>query len=79
MSWSPEKICLTATAKPTRRHKGGAECVDPEPRVGGGGGVQPKAEKKIVTSLILMVEVVADVPKGTLDGSARVQNVLELL
>ena len=32
-----------------------------------------------VTSLILMVEVVADVPKGTLDGSARVQNVLELL
>ena len=53
--------------------------MDPAPRVGGGGGVQPKAEKKIVTSLILMVEVVADVPKGTLDGSARVQNVLELL
>ena len=52
--------------------------MDPEPRVGGG-GVQPKARKKIVTSLILMVEVVADVPKGTLDGSARVQNVLELL
>ena len=31
-----------------------------------GGGVQPKAEKK-VTSPILMAEVVVDVPKGTLD------------
>ena len=52
--------------------------MDSEPGVGGG-GVQLKAKQKIVTSLILMVEVVADVPKGTLDGSARVQNVLELL
>ena len=30
-----------------------------------GGGVQPKAEKKKVTSPILMAEVVIDVPKGT--------------
>ena len=50
--------------------------MDPAPRVG---GVRPKAKKNIVTSLILMVEVIADVPKGTLDGSARVKNVLELL
>ena len=44
-----------------------------------GGRSSRRLKKKIVTSLILMVEVVADVPKGTLDGSARVQNVLELL
>ena len=50
--------------------------VDPAPRVG---GVRPKTKKNIVTSLILMVEVIADVPKGTFDGSARVKNVLELL
>ena len=31
--------------------------VDPEPRVGGA-GVQPKAEKKIVTSQFLMAEEV---------------------
>ena len=47
---------------------------DPEPRVGG--GVQPKAEKKIVTSPFLMVEVVVNMPKGTLDGS---QDVFESL
>ena len=39
-----------------------------------GGGVWPKAEKK-VTSPILMAEVV-DMPEGTLDG---VQDVFELL
>ena len=51
---------------------------DPEPRVGGG-GVQPKAEKKKVTSPILMAEVVVDVPKGTLDGSTGVRDVFESL
>ena len=50
---------------------------DPEPRVGG--GVWPKAEKKIVTSLILMAEVVVDMPKGTSDGSPGVQDVLKSL
>ena len=39
------------------------------PNQGLEGGVRPKAEKKIVTSPILMVEVVVEVPKGTLDGS----------
>ena len=43
------------------------------------GGVQPKAEKKIVTSPILMAEVVVDVPKGTLDGSPGFQDVFEWL
>ena len=56
----------------------GVRNVDPEPRVGGEGSSQ-RLKKKIVTSLILMVEMIADVPKETLDGSARVQNVLELL
>ena len=51
---------------------------DPEPRVGGGGD-RPRAEKKIVTSPILMAEVVIDVPKGTSDGSPGVQDVLESL
>jgi hypothetical protein len=46
---------------------------------GWGGRVRPKAEKKKVTSPILMAEVVADVPEGTSDGSARVQYVFELL
>ena len=41
--------------------------VDSEPRVGGG-GVRPKAEKKIVTSQFLMTEEVAE---GVSDGSAR--------
>jgi hypothetical protein len=41
--------------------------------------VWPKAEKKIVTSPILMAEVVANVPEGTSDGSARVHDVFELL
>ena len=36
-----------------------------------GGRVRPKAKKR-VTSPTLMAEVVADVPKGTSDGSARV-------
>jgi len=45
---------------------------DPEPRVGGGA-----AEKKIVTSPILMAEVVVEAPKGTLDGSPGVQDVFE--
>jgi len=52
--------------------------MDPEPRVGGR-VVRPKAEKKIVTSPILIAEVVADVPEGTSDGSARVLYVFELL
>ena len=43
------------------------------------GGVWPKAEKKNVTSPILMAEVVIDVPKGALDGSPGVQGVFELL
>jgi len=51
---------------------------DPEPRVGGR-GVWPKAKKKIVTSLILMAEVVVDAPRGTLDGSPGVQDVFESL
>ena len=38
-----------------------------------------KAEKKIVTSPILMVKVVVDVPKGTSDGSPGVQDVFESL
>jgi hypothetical protein len=45
--------------------------MDPEPRV-------VKAEKKIVTTLILsflMAEVVTDVLEGTSDGSARVKYV----
>jgi hypothetical protein len=53
---------------------------NPGPRVGGG-GVWPKAKKKKVTSLILMAEVVGDVPKGTSDhpdGSPAVQDVFEL-
>jgi len=49
------------------------------PNQGLGGGARPKAEKKKVTSPILMAEVVADVPEGTPDGSARVQFVFELL
>jgi hypothetical protein len=49
------------------------------PNQGLGGGVRPKAEKKKVTSPILMAEVVADMPEGTSDGSARVQYVFELL
>ena len=40
------------------------------------GGVWPKAEKKKVTSPILMAEVVVDVPEGTSDG---VQDVFESL
>ena len=51
---------------------------DPEPRVGVR-GVQPKAEKKIVTSPILMVKVVVDVPKGTSDGSPGVRDMFESL
>ena len=43
------------------------------------GGVRPKAEKKKVTTPILMAEVVVDVPKGTLDGSPGVQDVFESL
>jgi len=43
------------------------------------GGVRPKAEKKIVTSPILMAEVVVDVPKGTSDGSPGVRHVFEAL
>ena len=36
--------------------------------------------KKKVTSLILMMEVVTDMPEGTSDGSARVKDVVfELL
>ena len=51
---------------------------DPAPRVGRG-VVRPKAEKKKVTSPILIAEVVVDVPKGTLDGSTGVRDVFELL
>ena len=51
---------------------------DPKPRVGGG-GVWPKAKKKKVTSPILMVKVVVDVPKGTSDGSPGVQDAFESL
>ena len=43
------------------------------------GGVQPKAEKNIVTSPILMAEVVVDAPKGTSDDSPGVQDVFEAL
>ena len=43
-----------------RRNPRGWRNEDPEQRVGGG-GVQPKAEKKKVTSPILMAEVVIDV------------------
>ena len=45
----------------------------------GRGGVQAKAEKINVTLPILMVEVVVDVTKGTLDGSPGVQDVFESL
>ena len=51
---------------------------DPEPRVGGGGG-PAEGRKKIVTSPILMAEVVVDVPKRTSDGSPGVQDVFESL
>ena len=37
--------------------------MDPEPRVGGGGG-RPKAEKKNATLRILMAEAVSDMPEG---------------
>ena len=43
------------------------------------GGVWPKAGKKKVTSPILMVKVVVDVPKGTSDGSPGVQDAFESL
>jgi hypothetical protein len=46
--------------------------------VGGGGG-RLKANKKIVTSPILMAEVVVDVPKKTSDNSPKVQDVFESL
>jgi hypothetical protein len=44
-----------------------------------GGGVWPKAEKEIVTSLILKMKVVVDVPKETLDGFPGAQDVFESL
>ena len=69
------RVCNAAIFWPLT--KGGAECGSWTK--GWKGGVQPNAEKKIVTSLILMVEVVADVPKGTLDGSAIFQNVEQVL
>ena len=40
--------------------------MDPKPRVGGG-GVRPKAKKK-VTLINLMAEVVSNVPVATLAG-----------
>ena len=43
------------------------------------GGGLAEGQKKIVTSPILMVEVVVDVPKGTSDGSPGVQDVFKLL
>ena len=48
-----------------------------EPRVGG--GVRPKTEKKLVTSPILMVEVVIDMPEGTSAGSPGVQDMFQCL
>ena len=51
---------------------------DPKLRVGEG-GVWPKAGNKKVTSPILMVKVVVDMPKGTSDGSPGVQDVFESL
>jgi hypothetical protein len=47
--------------------------MDPKPRVGGGGLAEGR--KKIVTSQILMEEVVTDAPEGISDGSPRVQDV----
>ena len=52
----------------------GGETLIPNQGLEGGG--LAKGWKKIVTSPILMVEVVAD---GTSDGSARVHGVFELL
>ena len=49
------------------------------PNQGLEGAVWPKAKKKIVTSPILMAEVVVDMPKGTSDGSPGVQDVFESL
>ena len=60
-------------------YKGVAEWGSQTKGQGGGWGVQPKAEKNKVTTPILMVEVVIDVPKGTLDGSPGVQDVFESL
>ena len=77
----PQTIFLVRAKRPRLlevRHTRGWRNEDPEPRVGGG-GVQPKAEKKIVTSPILMAEVVVDVPKRTSDGSPGVQDVFESL
>ena len=51
---------------------------DPEPRVRGGGR-PAEGRKKKVTTPILMVEVVIDVPKETSDGSPGVQDVFESL
>jgi hypothetical protein len=42
-------------------------------------GFRPKAEKIIVTSPILIAEVVVDVPKETSDRSPGAQDVFELL
>ena len=43
------------------------------------GGGLAKGRKKKVTSPILMVKVVVDVPKGTSDGSPGVQDAFESL
>jgi hypothetical protein len=40
---------------------------------------QQRQGQKVVTSPILMAEVVADMPKGTSDGSAKVQYIFWFL
>ena len=49
------------------------------PNQGLEGGGLAKGRKKKVTSPILMVKVVVDMPKGTLDGSPGVQDAFESL
>ena len=66
-------LCICSPLQLTR----GWRNEDPEPRVRG--GCPAEGQKKKVTTPILMVEVVIDVPKGTLDGSPGVQDVFESL
>ena len=53
--------------------------MDPEPRVGGGGGGPAEGQKKKVTTINLMAEVVSDPPVVTLEGSSRVQDASQSL
>ena len=54
--------------------------MDPEPRVGGGGPAEgQKKNCDLLDCVILMEEVVTNVPEMTSDGSSRVQYVFEFM